>query len=339
MVPEGRKTAASLPSRSATRSCSAFVVGSPAICSSPTSAFAMVLRMAAEGLLAVSLASSIRRLAPMRVLSFAPPLWKPVARVRARRRLLSSRPARGRCWPAGFGASNLGQCCASTPGALEGGGAHVQLVDRHPCRPGRLRGGAGLVHPLGRVRAQHRGVVGQARAIAAFSPRAQHQKDGVFRGWRDRQSGARRARLLARPLGAQSHALTEPYGTGAKEKRPASRSYRAGQENGHSFHAWVPIEGRNPGSCLPDSRPCVIRIATPGRPDSGLFLPAPVGRLLPICDVAARRCDALPLLTRAFHGARVTPIEQIDDAIVGGDVGDLGPVNQKAYRGSIGIVV
>ena len=49
IVPEGRKSAASLPSSSATRSCSAFTVGSSKRCSSPTSASAIACRIAARG--------------------------------------------------------------------------------------------------------------------------------------------------------------------------------------------------------------------------------------------------------------------------------------------------
>src|SRR5437016_2539595 len=63
MVPDGRKTAASLPSRSATRACNALVVGSSAFCSSPTSASAIALRMAAEGRVDVSLERSTSLLA------------------------------------------------------------------------------------------------------------------------------------------------------------------------------------------------------------------------------------------------------------------------------------
>ena len=59
MVPEGRNTAASLPSSAATRSCNALVVGSSAFCSSPTSASAMALRIAGEGRVAVSLKRSM----------------------------------------------------------------------------------------------------------------------------------------------------------------------------------------------------------------------------------------------------------------------------------------
>ena len=58
MVPEGRKTAASLPSSAATRDWSALTVGSSPRCSSPTSAAAMASRMAALGLVTVSLLRS-----------------------------------------------------------------------------------------------------------------------------------------------------------------------------------------------------------------------------------------------------------------------------------------
>jgi hypothetical protein len=54
IVPLGRKTAASWPSSSATRSSSAIVVGSCLSCSSPTSAAAIAARMAAVGCVWVS---------------------------------------------------------------------------------------------------------------------------------------------------------------------------------------------------------------------------------------------------------------------------------------------
>src|SRR5215218_5626818 len=54
IVPEGRKTAASKPSSSATRSHSALTVGSPKCCSSPTSASAIALRISGVGRVCVS---------------------------------------------------------------------------------------------------------------------------------------------------------------------------------------------------------------------------------------------------------------------------------------------
>ncbi len=54
MVPEGRNTAASLPSSAATRSHSASVVGSSSFCSSPTTARRTDSRMANVGLVFVS---------------------------------------------------------------------------------------------------------------------------------------------------------------------------------------------------------------------------------------------------------------------------------------------
>ena len=54
MVPDGMNTAASLPSRSATRSHSSFTVGSSPICSSPTSARAIASRIACVGRVCVS---------------------------------------------------------------------------------------------------------------------------------------------------------------------------------------------------------------------------------------------------------------------------------------------
>ena len=54
IVPEGRKTAASKPSSSATRSQSALTVGSPKCCSSPTSASAIARRISAVGRVWVS---------------------------------------------------------------------------------------------------------------------------------------------------------------------------------------------------------------------------------------------------------------------------------------------
>jgi hypothetical protein len=54
IVPLGRNTAASWPSRSATRSHSALTVGSANDCSSPTSASAIARRMAAVGRVWVS---------------------------------------------------------------------------------------------------------------------------------------------------------------------------------------------------------------------------------------------------------------------------------------------
>jgi hypothetical protein len=55
IVPEGRNTAASLPSSSATISCSRLTVGSSCFCSSPTSASNMKRRISAVGLVTVSL--------------------------------------------------------------------------------------------------------------------------------------------------------------------------------------------------------------------------------------------------------------------------------------------
>ena len=54
MVPDGMNTAASLPSKSATRSHSKFTVGSSPICSSPTSARAIASRMPRVGRVWVS---------------------------------------------------------------------------------------------------------------------------------------------------------------------------------------------------------------------------------------------------------------------------------------------
>jgi hypothetical protein len=54
MVPLGRKTAASWPSRSATRSQRALTVGSANDCSSPTSASAIARRIAGVGRVWVS---------------------------------------------------------------------------------------------------------------------------------------------------------------------------------------------------------------------------------------------------------------------------------------------
>ena len=55
MVPDGRNSAASLPSSSATIEQSSRTVGSSLRCSSPTSAFAMASRIAREGRVWVSL--------------------------------------------------------------------------------------------------------------------------------------------------------------------------------------------------------------------------------------------------------------------------------------------
>ncbi len=55
IVPEGRKTAASLPSSSQVIRWSSVVVGSSPFCSSPTSAAHMNWRISREGRLAVSL--------------------------------------------------------------------------------------------------------------------------------------------------------------------------------------------------------------------------------------------------------------------------------------------
>src|SRR5438477_466925 len=54
MVPDGMNTAASLPSKSATRSHSKFTVGSSPICSSPTSARVIASRMPCVGRVWVS---------------------------------------------------------------------------------------------------------------------------------------------------------------------------------------------------------------------------------------------------------------------------------------------
>ena len=54
IVPEGRNTAASSPSSSATRAHSAFTVGSSNFCSSPTSASAIARRISGVGRVCVS---------------------------------------------------------------------------------------------------------------------------------------------------------------------------------------------------------------------------------------------------------------------------------------------
>src|SRR5258707_15478356 len=54
MVPEGMKTAASFPKRSATRSHNRLTLGSSPLCSSPTSARAMASRIAGVGRVWVS---------------------------------------------------------------------------------------------------------------------------------------------------------------------------------------------------------------------------------------------------------------------------------------------
>jgi hypothetical protein len=54
IVPLGRNTAASCPSRSATRSHSAITVGSSSFCSSPTSASAIARRISGVGRVWVS---------------------------------------------------------------------------------------------------------------------------------------------------------------------------------------------------------------------------------------------------------------------------------------------
>ena len=54
IVPDGRKTAASIPSSDATREHSSVTCGSSKRCSSPTSASAMALRMAEDGRVCVS---------------------------------------------------------------------------------------------------------------------------------------------------------------------------------------------------------------------------------------------------------------------------------------------
>ncbi len=58
MVPEGTYKAASLPSISATRSCSRLTVGSSPKTSSPTSASAIAERIGSVGLVTVSLRKS-----------------------------------------------------------------------------------------------------------------------------------------------------------------------------------------------------------------------------------------------------------------------------------------
>ena len=55
IVPDGRKTAASLPSNAATRSQSAFTLGSSNVCSSPTGAAAIAWRISGVGSVWVSL--------------------------------------------------------------------------------------------------------------------------------------------------------------------------------------------------------------------------------------------------------------------------------------------
>src|SRR5258705_1841205 len=106
MVPEGRNTAVSLPSSSATRSCSAFVLGSAPICSSPTSASDMALRMPAEGLVAVSLERSINRFADIWLTPYETDLWKPALGVGARRRAWAAGVTLG----PGQGEADLGRC-------------------------------------------------------------------------------------------------------------------------------------------------------------------------------------------------------------------------------------
>ena len=54
IVPEGRKTADSMPKSAATRAHSSVTCGSSKRCSSPTSASAMAVRMAEDGRVCVS---------------------------------------------------------------------------------------------------------------------------------------------------------------------------------------------------------------------------------------------------------------------------------------------
>ena len=58
MIPLGKSTAASFPSRAATRSSSAFTVGSSPSASSPTSAVAIAARISGVGRVTVSLRRS-----------------------------------------------------------------------------------------------------------------------------------------------------------------------------------------------------------------------------------------------------------------------------------------
>jgi len=64
IVPEGRKSAASLPSSAADISCSLLTVGSSRRCSSPTGAAAIASRIAGVGRVEVSLVRSIMTMAP-----------------------------------------------------------------------------------------------------------------------------------------------------------------------------------------------------------------------------------------------------------------------------------
>jgi len=59
MVPLGNQSAACLPSSAATRSCSAFTVGSSPYWSSPTGAAAIAARISADGRVTVSERRSI----------------------------------------------------------------------------------------------------------------------------------------------------------------------------------------------------------------------------------------------------------------------------------------
>ena len=104
IVPEGRNSAASLPSSSATRSCSAFTVGSSKRCSSPTSASAIARRIASVGprLRVAEEVDRHRRAAPMtrerlgheRLHALAPDVQRKVLEhALARRRRARRRPA------------------------------------------------------------------------------------------------------------------------------------------------------------------------------------------------------------------------------------------------------
>ena len=62
IVPEGTKSAASLPSISATRICSSMTVGSSPSTSSPTTAAAIASRIGGVGCVTVSLRKSTRSL-------------------------------------------------------------------------------------------------------------------------------------------------------------------------------------------------------------------------------------------------------------------------------------
>src|SRR5438876_434780 len=84
--------------------------------------------------------------------------------------------------------------------------------------------------------------------------------------------------------------------------------------------------------------PPTMRAHPPRLESSGFLHPAAGGRLLPIGHLVTGRIGGAPGGARLFQGRLVLAVEEIDHPIIGGDLGRLGPINEEADLGGVGVV-